>query len=338
MRTIAARDLAHDLAHRAEELFRIGIADAKPYGSEMRGHAPDGGIVSMQMRGRKRGRWSNWQNQSQSGDALDFVAHIIVGGSLPQAYGWAINWLGGAHYMPAMRPPKKQSLASYGSTTPLWRVRELWNSASQSHRQPVASYLTGRIQQPMDAERLPAALRYAGACFHARDTGAHPAMVAQMLSLESGQHVATHVTWIKQTNDGWRKSSLVPPRKIFGAFTNSIIPLFGADLAELVAGERVLIGEGIENTLAGCCWWEHDPPPRVWAAASLGNLSVLTPKYPVRVTLVRDNDAGNDTAERLFAHATAHLTEQGCEVDVIAAPPGYADMADYVSQRAVDAG
>src|SRR5215469_4959895 len=242
MGDISARDLAHDLANRAEDLFRLGIADAKPYGAEMRGHAPDGGIVSMQMRGRKRGRWSNWQNQAQSGDALDFVAHIIVCGSMAKAYKWSIDWLGGARYAPDGRQrPKKPSLANYTSTTPLWRVREIWNGASPAYRQPVASYLTGRIQQPMDAERLPATLRYAGACFHARDTGAHPAMVAQMLSLESGQHVATHVTWIKQTNDGWIKSSLVPPRKIFGAFTNSIIPLFGADLADLVAGERVLI-------------------------------------------------------------------------------------------------
>jgi hypothetical protein len=336
MQGINARDLAHELALRAEDLFRLAIPDAKQSGGlELRGHAPDGGVVSMALRGRKRGRWSNWQDENQRGDCLDFVTHMLTNGSASAAYRWSINWLGGS-IMPARNASPVKRMASHFDSTSLSRVRWLWNGADPNYRDPIASYLANRLgSMELDPPEIFPALRYDSNCFHSRDHGSLPAMLAAMFSLEHGQHIATHVTYLEQRNDGWHKSRCLPPRKIWGSYTNAVIPLIGHP-RDLTKGERVLVGEGIENTLAGNRYLESEPPAHVWAAASLGNLTVLTPKAPVIVTLVRDNDAGNDAATRMFDRAVAHLTDLGCDVDVIAAPPGFADLADYLLQQSID--
>jgi hypothetical protein len=255
---LSARELAALLCQCCESLFQCLIPDAHFEGGEIRGHAPDGGVVAMAIRGRKRGRWKNFNTDGQSGDCLDFVAWILFRGDLRKAYVWVCHYLGiTARTVPMTFTPVPTVVQTHRnrSAMPASQARNRYLRGMENSAE-VASYLSGRLGTRLDLllPELPGCLRFVPDLSHPRIHQDLPAMVAPVISLVTFEQLATHATFLTQGYGGWYKAPVKPAKICLGSYSGGIIELLsgssGRSLRDMRPGEKVLVGEGIENALA----------------------------------------------------------------------------------------
>jgi hypothetical protein len=138
----------------------------------------------------------------------------------------------------------------------------IWDSARDACVSPVARYFAGRgITMPP-----PPSLRWAPRCRHPSGVFL-PAMVAKIANLD-GELIGLHRTFLRP--DGLGKAEIEPQKAMLGRATGGAVRLSPVP-------ETLLIGEGIESTLAGTVatglpgWaslctsgpMSPEPPPRV---------------------------------------------------------------------------
>ncbi|WP_170979442.1 virulence-associated protein E [Roseomonas sp. HF4] len=104
-------------------------------------------------------------------------------------------------------------------------------------------------------------LRYHPSLRHPNETASLPALVALVVSTETGQPVAIHRTYLRR--DGTGKASVEPAKASKGPIRAGAIMLHAP-----MAGRRLVIGEGIESSLSAA----RMIGAPAWAAIAAGNL------------------------------------------------------------------
>jgi putative DNA primase/helicase len=190
-------------------------------------------------------------------------------------------------------------------------ARRIWREARNARGTPVECYLMARgIGLPVTAP-----LRYVPALRRPDGTRA-PAMVARVDGLD-GEPVAVHRTWLARGEDGvWRRRDRA-----------SLGPIAGGAVRLAPAAETVLVGEGIETTLAGMVATELPG----WTAISTSGLVALRlPPEVCGVILLADHDR-NGAGQRAAHAAAQRLLAQGRRVRIALPPQTGWDFADLLN-------
>ena len=321
---VSAGTLAQALAADCEGLFSELIGDAHYEGGELRGHMPDGGVVSMAYRGRKRGRWCAWASDRQSGDCLDLVRFVLFAGDASAAYRWALQRVGMAQQAKPRALPAAQPKARPPGLNE--RGRRLYDAAS-SEAGPIDAYLRGRFGASLYTVRAHGVLRFHPRVFHSHDAGHFPAMVAPIVYPATDVFMAVHVTYLQASGHGWRKAPVDPAKKVFGSYRGGVIAL-----ADGPDTDTWLIGEGIENTLAA--WWCEERRACARAAVAINNLVAIgLPDHVRSVVLVCDNDEARDAIDALRSEAMERWRDEGRAVEWIRPPLGTKDFTDLMQRE-----
>ncbi len=189
----------------------------------------------------------------------------------------------------------------------------LWDAAHPADGSWVDAYLAGRhTPRPPGAPLrfLPFAKHPCGQRF--------PAMVALLQDL-AGRPVAIHRTFLAHGGAG--KAKVDPVRMTLG-------PVRGAAVRLYPAASRLVVGEGIETSLAAGLLMRTP----AWAAISAGNLAetMLLPPEVQEVIIAVDNDAPGQAAAR---KAAARFRAEGRQVQLaIPKKPG-TDFNDLLRER-----
>lgn len=347
-----SREIAWRLAQRCEDLFFALVPDCELSGAELRGHGPDGAVWSIVIRGNKRGVWANWLDpERQAGDCLELVHWALFPEerARQESFRWALRWLGladGASAPPEARtvprspPPLSEAEAAAARARAARKARGRYAAASIPFAESgeLRSYLAvarGLAIGELAGEALHA-LRFSPRQWYDPEHGELPAMVAPVIGPIDRKLGAVHVTYLARDPAGvWRNATLDPKRKVIGAKEGGIIPLLRGATGERLPqqGEAVLIGEGIENTLAAALILpdiEGVPDrPRAWAAVDLGNIRKLRlPPELETVLFVHDRD---DERFAGYREAVAEAwRDEGRAVVHLEPPPGFSDFNDYV--------
>jgi putative DNA primase/helicase len=189
-------------------------------------------------------------------------------------------------------------------------ARRIWAAAHDARRSPVATYLAGR-GITIDP---PPSLRWAPRCWHGDTSANLPAMIARVEHVERGL-VGCHRTYL--TADYRRRD-----RASFGLVGGGAVRLASA-------GETLMIGEGIETTLAAmqAC----DLPG--WAALSTsGMVRLALPPIVCTVVILADHDE-NGAGERAARLAADRWLAEGRRVRIAIPPKPGIDFADVLLGR-----
>lgn len=304
----------------------------------------DGGNLHTASVNVRRGFWKDFSNAGggEGGDMLHFVATMACGGDYKRAWRWSLDWLGLTGRAPDRAEAARLAQAAGENAAVdarrLARTRafcmHLWLEAQPlDGHDPASLYLAGRgIDVQALAGGIPRSLRFHPHVETRTERGVHfPALVAYAAldGLKNG--LATlHCTWLEPRGAYYVKASRGerPSKEVICSYAGASVRLQrGASQKRLCAapaGSSAIIAEGLENalTVAIAC-----PEERVLAALSVANMGTIAlPDSIARVTLAKDNDAGNVQGERALERAIAIHQEQGREV-LIAAPP--ADAKDF---------
>ena len=202
-----------------------------------------------------------------------------------------------------LRPPEREDTARRIAV-----ARRIWDAAHDARRSPVAAYLAGRgiTVDP------PPSLRWAPALRRPDGTNG-PAMIARIDSID-GELIGIARTWLARDAAGnWRRRD----RAMLGRVTGGPVRLASA-------AETLLIGEGIETTLAGI---EATGLPG-WAALSTsGMVALILPPAVRSVVILADHDA-NGAGERAARIAETHWRREGRRVSVWMSPRSGEDAND----------
>lgn len=314
---------------------------------------PDGGNYHTASVNWRRGLWKDFSNAGggEGGDMLHFVAAFACGGDYKRAWRWSLDWLGLTGRTPdraeTARLAERAAESAKAEAERLHRSRgyclHLWLEAKPlDGHDPASLYLGGRgIDVQALAEGIPRALRFHGDV--ETRTGEtprqrFPALLA-IATLEGMPHgLATiHQTYLEPRANYYVKADRgeLPSKEVICAYAGASVRLqrgeSGKPLNAAPAGSSALIAEGLENALTAmlAC-----PKQRVLAALSLANLAnVRMPAAITEVTLLADNDGGNEQALAGLARAIAAHHDDGREVKVARAPAGK-DFNEALTQGA----
>jgi hypothetical protein len=329
-----ARTVADRLRDQIEALAREVIPDGRREGGEWRGRGPDGGTWSVVLRGHKAGVWSNWGDDRMRGDALELVRWGLCGGDRREAYRRAIAWLGLDHAAAGDRPappprPRPEPAAEVERMRRLALARYL-GARPDIRGTPAEAYLAGRGIELHQLAAVPGALRF-GEVWHSQHGAALPAMVAAIISPVTGQHIATHTTYLEQLGGRWGKLRRGAAKMVLGSFRGGVIPLQrGASrrsLRQAPEGDCCLLSEGIEDGLTMAL---AHPERRALAAVSVAHLPAIElPPAIGDILLVWQRDGLNAAVQRSRETTMQQWLAQGRTVSVWMPPEGFADANDY---------
>lgn len=167
----------------------------------------------------------------------------------------------------------------------------------------------------------PSVLRFA-MCWH-RETGRlHPALVAAItIAGRLDEAIGVHRTFL--ADDGRGKAAVKKPKMTLCTVEGGSIPLFPA-----VAGQPLLIAEGVENALSvsQVLGWP------AWSAVASGNLpALILPDFVRDVVIAADRDDDNDKLGQRKAHdAAQRWATAGRRVRVILPPQERGDWNDIL--------
>lgn len=322
-----------------------------------------GGSLVLNLSGANRGMWRDWSSDDQ-GDMIVLVERTKFGGDRGLAVQWLKSWLGLDHLDPARIAQVRAEVRQADADRVAEEAREaeakkrgaraLWLNAQPIDGTPAAAYLEGRGITQAALGKWPGALRYHAEVWN-RDAGVKlPCMLGQMI-LPTGEHVATHRTWLGRCPHTrmWVKACDadmgVPKKgakKVTGRSRGAFIPLRkGASrqtMGQMRRPEPLYTAEGIENALSAAV---KKPDARVIAAYSLGNLSVIEfPRAIDTIVLVADRDdapPGADAVElekarkkiEALERAIARQQARGHRVQIVLPPPGLKDLNDWLRQE-----
>jgi hypothetical protein len=314
------------LARRILELARLVAPEGRKAGREWVGHGPDGSKWGIVLSGDKVGCWQNFATGSAGRSGLSLIRDAFCRGDHVEAWKWALNWLGEDATTTRPEPvpvpdrprePHRGALALYLHAEPF-----AWHN-------PVGRYLVAR---GIFEDRFPrplGALRFHPNCRHHESGHALPAMVAAVVDpLEPRRHLATHRTYLAESEGRWRKASVPSAKMMLGPSLGGVVPLTcgasGKGLGDVPYGDCALLGEGIENTLTAAQWL---PERRAIAYVSAGNLASLNLPIAIRdILLICDRDGENQQVTRARDWTAAHWKlQEGRRVEYWRPPMGAKD-------------
>ncbi len=156
------------------------------------------------------------------------------------------------------------------------RALEIWKEAEPNHPD-LAQYLEGRGIRLALLGGIPASLRWHNSLpdYDARGTLLHrgPAMIA---AIGRACIVGIHRTWVSPENPSFGRALLATGTKVPKAMLGLTGQIFGAPV-RLTAqqNETLIVGEGIETTLAGLCAWKIKRPNDAICAEAALTLGAL---------------------------------------------------------------
>jgi putative DNA primase/helicase len=187
-------------------------------------------------------------------------------------------------------------------------ARRIWHAAKDARGSPVVHYLASRgitIDPPPSLRWAPALRRLDGTD--------GPAMVARIDSID-GELIGIARTWL--TRDGAGKWCRLG-RAMLGRAAGGAVQLASGT-------EIMLIGEGIETTLAGI---EVTGLPGWAALSTAGIVALALPRAVRNIVILADHDA-NGAGERAARIAQTHWRQEGRRVSVWMSPQPGADTND----------
>lgn len=193
----------------------------------------------------------------------------------------------------------------------------IWRSSVLATGTLVETYLSSR------GLRLPAfpSLRFHGALKHSSG-GAWPAMVGLVTLGSDNTPLGIHRTFLAR--NGMGKAQVSPSKMMLGPCCGGAVRL-----AEL--GDVLLVGEGIETTLAAMLATGHP----AWAALSTSGLRAL--ELPAEVHDVIVLADGDDAGKSAAVAAAIRWKRHGRRVRIASAPPG-TDFNDLLMGRTTSSG
>lgn len=352
---LTVREIELQARGRAEALGRECLPGAIKDGHYLKAGGLDGARGSslvLNLQGANRGMWRDWSTGEQ-GDMIGLVEQVKFGGDRGLAVQWLKSKLGLDHLDPARVATVRRQAAEADASAEADAAREaeakkrgaraLWlNASADIAGTPAARYLEARGIDPARLGKWPGALRYHAEVWN-RDAGTKlPAMLSQMI-LPTGEHVATHRTWLgRDAQRRWVKADaagLGVPRgqakKVIGRSGGGFVPLRkGATqrpMGQLTRPDVLYVTEGIEDALTVALAM---PDARVVAAYSLGNLGAIQfPPTIATIVLVADRDEGIRQQEAL-ERAIARQQARGHRVQLVLPPVGVKDMNEWLARDA----
>jgi hypothetical protein len=193
---------------------------------------------------------------------------------------------------------------------------DLWSESYPAGGTIVERYLYSRgITLP-----APTTIRVHGMLYHRESSEQRPAMVALVEHTERGP-TGVHITYL--AIDGSMKATIDPAKRSLG-------PVAGAAVRLAPAGELLMVGEGIETSLAAMQSCELP----AWAALSTSGMNALVLPPLVRtVIILADNDA-NGAGERAAHAAAERWLAEGRRVQLAMPPEVCTDFNDILTGRA----
>jgi len=360
---ISVREIEMQARQHAEAIGRECLPAALKDGQFLKAGSlggERGSSLVLNLQGSNRGMWRDWSTNDQ-GDMIVLVERTKFGGDRGQAVAWLKSWLGIDDLDPGRLAQVRARVAQIDADLDAEAAKEaeakkrgaraLWLKGQPIADTPAAAYLEGRGITLAALGEWPGALRYHAEVWNADARVKLPCMLAQMI-LPTGEHVATHRTWLGRCprTRRWVKAcdadlgvSKKGNKKVTGRSKGAFVPLRkGASrlsMGHMRRPESIYTAEGIENALSVAM---KQPDARVVAAYSLGNLGMI--EFPPAVTaivLCGDRDeapAGADADEiakaqrkiEAFERAIARQQSRGHRVQIVLPPPGLKDMNDWL--------
>lgn len=207
------------------------------------------------------------------------------------------------------------------------RARELWSEGG-----PIADTLADRcylraargvdIRSPLIDDAAERVLRYHPRAWHSAPGIYRPALLAKIEHVEHG-FIGCHATYLAM--DGSGKTTLDPPRKIWGAAKGGAVRL-----GEPKPDQWLVICEGVETTLAVMVACSMPG----WAALSANGIQNLAlPDAARMVVICADNDR-NGVGQRAAKHAAQRFLAEGRRCRVFMPPVPNTDWNDVLRGRA----
>lgn len=317
---------------------------------ELHAQLRDGSHVVVETRGSKRGLFLD-KSDGSGGDTLELVHRVLGKDDHRFAYDWGKNFFG-IETSEAMRAlaerraviTERQARAVQEKLSFTDRVRRALaryvnDSVAWPHIPQIIDYLAGR---GIRAPQLPAfkTLRFARSEYHKESGREWPAMVAPIICPLQRKVFAVHHTFLEHA-DRWRKAPIEPAKKVTATYKGGVIPLWrggsGKELCHAPEGETLLMGEGIENSLAAALLLPLEPAPRVFAGVVACNLPhIKLPPSFAEVVLVMDRYAPgyeNSAVEKAYDLAERNWVEAGINVTRQLPPVGFKDFAEALAAQ-----
>lgn len=345
---LTVRDIELQARQRVETLARECLPGAIKDGAYLKAGSiagERGSSLVINLQGANRGLWRDWSANTQ-GDMIILVEQAKFGGDRVKAIQWLKSWLGLDHLDPGRVATVRREAAQADADLAAEAAREaeakkrgaraLWlNARADIAATPAARYLEGRGIALDTLGKWPGALRFHEEVWN-RDAGMKlPCLLAQMIT-PSGEHVATHRTWLGRApgTRRWVKADaagLAVPRgqakKVLGKSGGAFVALRkGASrrpMGQLARPDTLYVAEGIEDALTVAM---AKPDARVVAAYSLGNLGAIQfPATIQTIVLVADRDEHPREQEAL-ERAIARQQARGHHVQLVLPPTGVKDV------------
>jgi putative DNA primase/helicase len=193
---------------------------------------------------------------------------------------------------------------------------DIWTESYRADSTIVERYLYSRgITLP-----TPPTIRMHGVMYHRESNEQRPAMVALVEHTGHGP-VGIHITYL--AIDGSMKATIDPAKRSLGLVAGAAVRL-------APAGELLMVGEGIETSLAAmqAC----DLP--AWASLSTSGMKALVlPPLVHTVIILADHDV-NGAGERAARAAAERWLAEGRRVRLAMPPEPGTDFADVLAGRA----
>jgi hypothetical protein len=326
----------HDIAQRLAAHIEVLAWELLPRGRKQRNlwrvgslAGEPGQSLAIALTGQKRGRWTDYES-GEFGDALDLVAATRCGGDKRAAFRWGCDWLAVPHEAPAVTQREATDCRHTGRQNNREWAERIWCDSRPVRRgDPVDRYLAGRAINLAELGRAPASLRYHPSLWNASTHRAWPTMVAAVTNSE-GDFSAVHRTYLwvdpicvtkAPIADGGAKRSLGP---CAGGSIKLWRGASGRPWCEMAAGETLVIGEGIEDTLSAVL---QQPKWRAVSAVSLSLMAALRlPPEVTTIVLLDQNDPLDSNADRQRRQIIARWTAEGRRVANLPPPVFVKDL------------
>ena len=300
-----AKDIAHELADRAEAVCRQYLSNGRRQGSYwMVGsvHNEPGRSMFVRLSDGPRGPAGKWTDAAtgEHGDLIDVIQQARGLHGFTDAMAEARRFLS----LPDTVPPgvsrwAKASQTKTGTSDSLRSALRLFAMARPIEGTLADTYLRRRGIIP---EALPGTLRFHPECYYRPDsrnsTERWPAMLAAVTD-NRGNITGIHRTWLQR--DGSGKAPVATPRRAMGHLLGNGVR-FGA------ASETMVVGEGIETMLSIRTALPHLPVVACLSAAHLAAFD--TPASIRRLYIAHDRDAaGLHARDRLASRLSDRAIE-----------------------------
>jgi hypothetical protein len=348
---ITVRQIEMMLRERVEILAR----ELLPNGRKDQHHWRVGGLhgfpgnsLGVSLSGASRGMWADYVDPSgadMGGDCLDLIRLVKFGGDKGDAIKWARSWLGLDELDPARlaavqadtsaMAAKRQGEEEREAAAKMKGARALWHheNARPIAGTPAEAYLEGRGISLAKLGQWPGSLKFHPEVWN-REAGLKiPAMLAMAVTPQ-GKHVATHRTYLQRCpSRGWTKIDSPNAKMVLGKIGGGFVPLrkgdSGRSMANLPAGEPIVMTEGIEDALTIAM---ARPGARVIAAYSVGNMgAIVFPEAIGRLIIAADRDPPGSDAVAALERAIARQQSRAVKVQLVMPPIGAKDFNAWLT-------